>query len=185
MDQYNNRVDAEGYRSRRHGPPHAGPEPIFWLPGQASSSQVILRDEQVILRDEYGNRYDFAGATASNTCGRAKCSQRPRGRATHLPEGLGPATLHDIGNAEGGVVYVCRPRMFREDVRPRRELLAARLNVSVIVGTREPGEARMVGRSDQIALSDNHAAVAGEHVIAVGGAAGDIHATCIGAIPVV
>jgi hypothetical protein len=61
MDQYNNRVDAEGYRVDSTGRRMPVQNQYYWLPGQASSSQVILRDEQVILRDEYGNRYDSRG----------------------------------------------------------------------------------------------------------------------------
>jgi hypothetical protein len=61
MDQYNNRVDAEGYRVDSMGRRMPVQNLYYWLPGQASSSQVILRDEQVILRDEYGNRYDSRG----------------------------------------------------------------------------------------------------------------------------
>jgi hypothetical protein len=61
MDQYNNRVDAEGYRVDGTGRRMPVQNQYYWLPGQASSSQVILRDEQVILRDEYGNRYDSRG----------------------------------------------------------------------------------------------------------------------------
>ena len=53
MDQYNNRVDAEGYAVDSMGRrmPVQGP---YWLPGQASSSQPLLQDE-------YGNRYDSRG----------------------------------------------------------------------------------------------------------------------------
>jgi hypothetical protein len=53
MDQYNNRVDAEGYvvDSMGRRMPVQGP---YYLPGQASSSQPILQDE-------YGNRYDSRG----------------------------------------------------------------------------------------------------------------------------
>ena len=52
MDQYNNRVDAEGYRVDSTGRRMPVQSLYYSLPGQASSSQVILRDEQVILRDE-------------------------------------------------------------------------------------------------------------------------------------
>jgi hypothetical protein len=53
MDQYNNRVDAEGYvvDSMGRRMPVQGP---YYLPGQASSSQPVLQDE-------YGNRYDSRG----------------------------------------------------------------------------------------------------------------------------
>ena len=54
MDQYNNRVDAEGYAvdSTGHRMPIQGPYYLPWT--QASSSQPFLRDE-------YGNRYDSRG----------------------------------------------------------------------------------------------------------------------------
>jgi hypothetical protein len=54
MDQYNNRVDAEGYAvdSRGRRMPVQSPYYLPW--GQASSSQPVLRDE-------YGNRYDARG----------------------------------------------------------------------------------------------------------------------------
>ena len=61
MDQYNNRVDSEGYRVDGTGRRMRVQDQYYSLPGQASSRQVILRDEQVILRDEYGNRYDLRG----------------------------------------------------------------------------------------------------------------------------
>ena len=61
MDQYNNRVDAEGYAVDSMGRRMPVQNQYYSLPSQASSSQVILRDEQVILRDEYGNRYDSRG----------------------------------------------------------------------------------------------------------------------------
>ena len=61
MDQYNNRVDAEGYRVDSTGRRMRVQDQYYWLPGQTPSSQVILRDQQVILRDEYGNRYDARG----------------------------------------------------------------------------------------------------------------------------
>jgi hypothetical protein len=61
MDQYNNRVDGEGYRVDGIGRRMPVQNQYYWLPGQASSSQVISPDEQVILRDEYGNRYDSRG----------------------------------------------------------------------------------------------------------------------------
>jgi hypothetical protein len=53
MDQYNNRVDAEGYvvDSMGRRMPVQGP---YYLPGQASSGQPVLQDE-------YGNRYDSRG----------------------------------------------------------------------------------------------------------------------------
>jgi hypothetical protein len=54
MDQYNNRVDAEGYRVDSTGRRMRVQNQYYSLPGQASSSQVILRDE-------YGNRYDSRG----------------------------------------------------------------------------------------------------------------------------
>ena len=54
MDQYNNRVDAEGYAvdGTGHRMPVQSPYYLPW--GQASSGQPILRDE-------YGNRYDARG----------------------------------------------------------------------------------------------------------------------------
>ena len=54
MDQYNNRVDAEGYRVDSTGRRMPVQNQYYWLPGQAFSSEVILRDE-------YGNRYDSRG----------------------------------------------------------------------------------------------------------------------------
>ena len=53
LDQYNNRVDAEGYvvDSMGRRMPVQGP---YWIPGQASSSPPVLQDE-------YGNRYDSRG----------------------------------------------------------------------------------------------------------------------------
>jgi hypothetical protein len=54
LDQYNNMVDAEGYvvDSTGHRMPVQSPYYFPW--GHASSSQPVLRDE-------YGNRYDFRG----------------------------------------------------------------------------------------------------------------------------
>ena len=54
MDQYNNRVDAQGYAVDSTGRrmPVQSPYDLPW--GQASSSQPVLRDE-------YGNRYDARG----------------------------------------------------------------------------------------------------------------------------
>jgi hypothetical protein len=54
MDQYNNRVDAEGYRVDSTGRRMPVQSPYYSPLGQASSSQVVLRDE-------YGNRYDSRG----------------------------------------------------------------------------------------------------------------------------
>ena len=54
MDQYNNRVDAEGYRVDSTGRRMPVQNQYYSLVGQASSSQVVLRDE-------YGNRYDSRG----------------------------------------------------------------------------------------------------------------------------
>ncbi|HYR64762.1 MAG TPA: hypothetical protein VEP47_01475 [Reyranella sp.] len=54
MDQYNNRVDAEGYRVDSTGRRMPVQNQYYLLVGQASSSQVVLRDE-------YGNRYDLRG----------------------------------------------------------------------------------------------------------------------------
>ena len=53
LDQYNNRVDAEGYSVDSMGRrmPVQGP---YFLPGQASSGRPVLQDE-------YGNRYDSRG----------------------------------------------------------------------------------------------------------------------------
>ena len=54
LDQYNNRVDAEGYvvDSMGRRMPVQGPYYLPWV--QASPGQPILRDE-------YGNRYDSRG----------------------------------------------------------------------------------------------------------------------------
>jgi len=54
MDQYNNRVDAEGYRVDSTGRRMPVQNQYYSLVGQASSSQMVLRDE-------YGNRYDLRG----------------------------------------------------------------------------------------------------------------------------
>jgi hypothetical protein len=54
MDQYNNRVDAEGYAVDSTGRRMPVQSPYYFPMGQASSSQPILRDE-------YGNRYDARG----------------------------------------------------------------------------------------------------------------------------
>ena len=54
MDQYNNRVDAEGYRVDSTGRRMSVQSPYYSPLGQASSSQTVLRDE-------YGNRYDSRG----------------------------------------------------------------------------------------------------------------------------
>ena len=54
MDQYNNRVDAEGYAVDSTGRRMPVQSPYYLPMGQASSSQPILRDE-------YGNRYDARG----------------------------------------------------------------------------------------------------------------------------
>ena len=58
MDQYNNRVDAEGYEVDSTGRRMPVQSPYFQsthsLRGQAASGQVVLRDE-------YGNRYDSRG----------------------------------------------------------------------------------------------------------------------------
>jgi hypothetical protein len=53
MDQYNNRVDAEGYRVDSTGHRLRVQSPYDPM-GQASSGQTVLRDE-------YGNRYDARG----------------------------------------------------------------------------------------------------------------------------
>ena len=53
MDQYNNRVDAEGYEVDSTGRRMPVQSP-YSLRGQAASVQVELRDE-------YGNRYDSRG----------------------------------------------------------------------------------------------------------------------------
>jgi hypothetical protein len=58
MDQYNNRVDAEGYAVDSTGRRMPVQSP-YSLRGQAASGQVILRDE-------YGNRYDSRGDRISN-----------------------------------------------------------------------------------------------------------------------
>jgi hypothetical protein len=54
MDQYNNRVDAEGYVVNSTGRRMRVQSPYYLPWGQASSSQPVLRDE-------YGNRYDARG----------------------------------------------------------------------------------------------------------------------------
>jgi hypothetical protein len=58
MDQYNNRVDAEGYEVDSMGRRMPVQSPYSFR-GQAASSQVV--SGQVVLRDEYGNRYDSRG----------------------------------------------------------------------------------------------------------------------------
>jgi hypothetical protein len=63
MDQYNNRVDAEGYAVDSTGRRMPVQSP-YSLRGQAASSQVVsgqVVSGQVVLRDEYGNRYDSRG----------------------------------------------------------------------------------------------------------------------------
>ena len=54
MDQYNNRVDAQGYAVDSTGRRMPVQSPYYLPWGQASSSQPVLRDE-------YGNRYDARG----------------------------------------------------------------------------------------------------------------------------
>ena len=54
MDQYNNTVDAEGYRIDSTGRRMRVQNQYYSPLGQASSGQPILRDE-------YGNRYDSRG----------------------------------------------------------------------------------------------------------------------------
>jgi hypothetical protein len=54
LDQYNNRVDAEGYRVDGTGHRMSVQSPYYLPLGQASSGQPVLRDE-------YGNRYDSRG----------------------------------------------------------------------------------------------------------------------------
>jgi hypothetical protein len=54
MDQYNNKVDAEGYAVDSTGRRMPVQSP-YSLRGQAAASG------QVVLRDEYGNRYDSRG----------------------------------------------------------------------------------------------------------------------------
>jgi hypothetical protein len=58
MDQYNNRVDAEGYEVDSTGRRMPVQSPYAFR-GQAASSQVV--SGQVVLRDEYGNSYDAQG----------------------------------------------------------------------------------------------------------------------------
>lgn len=54
LDQYNNLLDAEGYRVDSTGHRMTVQSP-YWLPmGQGYSGQPLLRDE-------YGNRYDVRG----------------------------------------------------------------------------------------------------------------------------
>jgi hypothetical protein len=54
MDQYNNRVDAEGYAVDSTGRRMPVQSPYYLPWRQAASSQPVLRDE-------YGNRYDARG----------------------------------------------------------------------------------------------------------------------------
>jgi hypothetical protein len=54
LDQYNNRVDAEGYAVDGTGRRVPVQSPYYFLRGQAPSSQSVLHDE-------YGNRYDARG----------------------------------------------------------------------------------------------------------------------------
>lgn len=54
MDQYNNRVDAQGYVVDSMGRRMPVQGPYYYPWSQASSSQPVLRDE-------YGNRYDSRG----------------------------------------------------------------------------------------------------------------------------
>lgn len=54
LDQYNNRVDAEGYAVDSVGRRMRVQAPYYLPWSQPSSSQPILRDE-------YGNRYDVRG----------------------------------------------------------------------------------------------------------------------------
>ena len=63
MDQYNNRVDAERYEVDSTGRRMPVQSP-YSLRGQAASSRVV--SGQVVLRDEYGNRYDSRGDRISN-----------------------------------------------------------------------------------------------------------------------
>jgi hypothetical protein len=62
LDQYNNLVDAEGYRvdGTGHRMPVQSPYylPMGQVPGQVSGQ---ASPGQPILRDEYGNRYDARG----------------------------------------------------------------------------------------------------------------------------
>lgn len=58
MDQYNNSVDAEGYRVDGTGHRMPVQSPYYLPTGQAS---VQASPGQPILRDEYGNRYDARG----------------------------------------------------------------------------------------------------------------------------
>jgi hypothetical protein len=58
MDQYNNRVDAEGYAVDSTGRRMPVQSP-YSQRGQAASGQAA--SGQVVLRDEYGNRYDSRG----------------------------------------------------------------------------------------------------------------------------
>jgi hypothetical protein len=63
MDQYNNRVDAESYAVDSTGRRMPVQSPYAFR-GQAASGQVV--SGQVVLRDEYGNRYDSRGNRISN-----------------------------------------------------------------------------------------------------------------------
>jgi hypothetical protein len=58
MDQHNIRVDAEGYAVDSTGRRMPVQSP-YSLRGQATSGQVV--SGQVVLRDEYGNRYCSRG----------------------------------------------------------------------------------------------------------------------------
>jgi hypothetical protein len=59
MDQYDNKVDAEGYAVDGTGRRMPVQSPYSTPAGMASSGQVILRDE-------YGNRYDARGNRITN-----------------------------------------------------------------------------------------------------------------------
>jgi hypothetical protein len=60
MDQYNNRVDAEGYQVDSSGRrmPVQGP---YYRPAPQASSQAVSRDEFGNRYDAQGNRVDASG----------------------------------------------------------------------------------------------------------------------------
>ena len=61
MDQYNNRVDAEGYRVDSTGHRMPIQSPYYTPAPQASSSQAVSRDEFGYRYDAQGNRIDTRG----------------------------------------------------------------------------------------------------------------------------
>jgi hypothetical protein len=55
-----------------------------------------------------------------------------------------------MGNAEGAGIDVGGPGMIGDDVGARREVVARRLDMPVIVGPREPCKVRAVGCPDKV-----------------------------------